>query len=371
MSQPPAIVILRALGLGDFLTGVPAYRALRAAYPDHAVILAAPPGLQALAALTGAIDGVLPTGELQPIRWHGPPPDIAVDLHGNGPASHDLVRSLGAAITIMYASAAEPDVTGPWWPEAEHEVLRWCRLLEWWGLRADPDALMLDRPAVRPLAPGAVLLHPGAASGSRRWPAARFAAVAKALTAAGEQVVISGSAAERPLARRVAQLAGLPSGSVIAGQTDISGLAATVAAARMVISNDTGVAHLAVAYGVPSVTLFGPVSPALWGPPAGSKRHLALWRGSGSRPGDPHGQRADPRLLRIGVADVLAAVDRLRQRGAAGRGATQVIRHPAADGPGPGSPIPRRATAPGQEHSWRRAHCAGTQPFPGFRDRRR
>ena len=67
-----------------------------------------------------------------------------------------------------------------------------------------------------------------------------------------------------------------------------------------------------MAYGVPSVTLFGPVSPALWGPPAGAARHLALWKGTGSRPGDPHGHRVDPRLLRIGVSDVLAAVERLR-----------------------------------------------------------
>ena len=89
---------------------------------------------------------------------------------------------------------------------------------------------------------------------------------------------------------------------MLAGRTGLAELAAIVAAASIVISNDTGVAHLAVAYGTPSVTLFGPVSPALYRTAAGSPRHLALWKGSGSRPGDAHGSRPDPRLLRIGSA---------------------------------------------------------------------
>ena len=204
------VVILRALGLGDFLTGVPAYRALRAAYPGHEIVLAAPGRFAALAGLTGAIDRVLPAGELQPIPWSGPPPDVAVDLHGNGPASHDLVRALDAKTTLMYASEADPDVAGPWWDDDEHEVDRWCRLLEWCGLATDRTALRLARPLLRPWVRGAAVIHPGAASGSRRWPAERFAAVARALAADGERVVITGSMAERPLAWQVARAANRP-----------------------------------------------------------------------------------------------------------------------------------------------------------------
>jgi ADP-heptose:LPS heptosyltransferase len=75
-----------------------------------------------------------------------------------------------------------------------------------------------------------------------------------------------------------------------------------------VLSADTGVAHLATALGRPSVVLFGPVSPAEWGPPAGP-RHLALWSG---RLGDPHSDRPDPGLLEIGTREVEAALDALR-----------------------------------------------------------
>jgi ADP-heptose:LPS heptosyltransferase len=303
--------MVRALGLGDFLTGVPAYRALRAAYPGYEIVLAAPPRFAALAALTGAVDRVLPTGELQPVPWPGPPPAVAADLHGNGPASHDLVRAVGAPVTMMYASPANPRVDGPWWAAEEHEVTRWCRLLGWWGIPADPGALRLAPPARPPRVSAAVVVHPGAASGSRRWPAARFADVARAMAALGLPVVITGNQVERALAEQVAQAAGLGREAVLAGRTGLAGLAAVVAAASMVISNDTGIAHLAVAYGIPSVTLFGPVSPALWGPPRDSPRHLALWKGTGTRPGDAHGTQPDPRLLRIEVGEVLEAAGRL------------------------------------------------------------
>ncbi|SEG65732.1 ADP-heptose:LPS heptosyltransferase [Thermomonospora echinospora] len=310
----PAILMLRALGLGDFLTGVPAYRALRAAYPEHETVLAAPSALAPLADLCGAIDRLLPTGELEPIGWHGPPPDVGVDLHGNGPASHQPVAATGARTLMMYASPTAPDAKGPWWDDDEHEVRRWCRLLEWWDVRTDPTALLLDPPAVPAPVEGAAVVHPGAASGSRRWPAERYAAVAEALAAEGERVVITGTEGERRLAQEVAERAGLPPESVLAGRAGLAELAALVSRARLVVSNDTGMAHLGFAYSRPSVTLYGPVSPALWGPPLGESRHAVLWHGSGGRPGDAWGAIPDPRLLRITVREVLDAARAVRHQ---------------------------------------------------------
>jgi ADP-heptose:LPS heptosyltransferase len=84
-----------------------------------------------------------------------------------------------------------------------------------------------------------------------------------------------------------------------------------VAAARVVVSGDTGVAHLATAYRRPSVVLFGPVSPALWGPPT-RPQHVVLWHGDGT--GDPWGAGLDPALARITVEEVTRALDGLLDR---------------------------------------------------------
>jgi ADP-heptose:LPS heptosyltransferase len=300
-------VVLRPLGLGDLLTGVPAIRAVRAAVPGHRLVLATTTALAPLASLIDAVDEVLPARELEPLDWSGPPPELAVDLHGKGPASHVVVADLRPDRLLTFDSPGYP---GPTWYPDEHEVRRWCRLVaEGLGVDADPDALDLAVPPVPSPAPaGVALVHPGAAFPSRRWPADRFAAVARHLAAAGLDVRVTGGPAEVPLAREVAEGAGLGEGAVLAGRTTTLELAAVVAGARVVVSGDTGMAHLATAYRRPSVVLFGPVSPALWGPPP-RQQHVVLWHGDGT--GDPWGTTLDPALDRITVAEVTIALDQL------------------------------------------------------------
>jgi ADP-heptose:LPS heptosyltransferase len=297
----PRAVALRALKLGDLLAGVPALRALRRALPDHELVLAAPASLEPLVDLSGVVDRLLPTDELAPVPWTGAPPDVAVDLHGNGRASTRLLEALRPGRLVAFA-----DPAGPGWRPDEHERSRWCRLVtESFGVTADPDDVLLARPERTPLVEGAVVVNAGADAASRRWPVERFGQVARHLARRGERVVLTGTAAEAETAYAVADAAGLPRGSVLAGQTDLVDLAALVASARLVVSGDTGVAHVASAYRTPSVLLFGPVPPAEWGPPAAGP-HTVLWHGSGR--GDPHGREIDPALLRIQVGEVVAAV---------------------------------------------------------------
>jgi ADP-heptose:LPS heptosyltransferase len=315
------VLLLRALGLGDFLTGVPAYRAVRRAFPRHRIVLAAPAGLADLVPLAGAIDELLPAAELEPVGWAGPPPDVAIDLHGRGPASHRLLAVLQPHRLITFGGRHGGGFAGPPWRAGEHEVARWCRLCSESGLPADPADLRLRAvpgpalpapAAALPPAPGGsgpTLVHPGAAAPSRRWPPERFAAVAGELARLGHHVVVTGSAAERPLALDVARRAGLPGRSVLAGRTSLAALAALTASARLVVSGDTGLAHLATAYARPSVVLFGPVPPAEWGPPA-DPRHQVLWAGGDGYRGDPHGRRTDPALAAVPVSDVLRATGR-------------------------------------------------------------
>ena len=285
--QAAGVLVLRALGLGDLLTGVPALRALRRGRPGERIVLAAPAGLAPLAALTGAVDAVLPQAGLdRPLATDRP--RLAVNLHGRGPQSTDLLRATRPGELWSYGE-------GPQWRDGEHEVDRWCRLLAHHGVPADPADLALERPAVASPAPGAVVLHPGAAAGARRWPVDRFAAVAVAL-GREHRVVATAGPSERDLAEAVGTEVLTP---------DLLELAALVADAALVVCGDTGVAHLATAYGTPSVLLFGPTPPAEWGPRSGP--HTVLWTGGR---GDPHGAHPDPGLLRISVADVLTAARR-------------------------------------------------------------
>jgi len=308
----PRVLVLRAIGLGDFLTGVPALRVLRRALPAHEIVLATPAVLGPLVALCEAVDAHLPTGELEPPAWSGPSPEVAVDLHGNGPASKRLLQALHPSRLIAFAGVGGDGrrVPGPAWEADEHETVRWCRLVaESLGERPTPEDLLLPPPQVPSPAPGAVIVHPGAASASRRWPPERFAAVARRLAAAGEDVRVTGSASETGLADRVRRAAGLPPDALLAGRTDLASLAAVVASARLLVAGDTGIAHLATAFGTASVLLFGPTPPHRWGP-GRSGPHTVLWHGHGS--GNPHGRSLDPALARITVTEVLrAAEDRL------------------------------------------------------------
>lgn len=310
----PRLLVLRALGLGDLLTAVPALRALRRAWPGETV-LAAPRWLEPTVRLTAAVDRLLPASAVdrevpERLDWPGPPPQIAVDLHGNGPLSRRLLLTARPGRLLAYAAPDGPAV----WREDEHERHRWCRLLASYGIPADPDDLRIPAPARPSPAPGATVVHPGAEAAARRWPAHRFAIVARGLTRDGHEVVVTAGPGEQSVAEEVADLAGLPQSRILAAPP-LDTLAALIAHARALVVGDTGPAHLATALGTPSVVLFGPVAPRLWGPPYGDPRHTAVWHpgpdDNNPRPGDAHGRRSDPRLLRVTPAEVLDAVARL------------------------------------------------------------
>jgi ADP-heptose:LPS heptosyltransferase len=310
----PVVLAYRALGLGDLLTGLPALRALSDAFPGHRRVLATPTWLAPLARLSGSVDSVVDCAPLQPLPGWLAPPDVAANLHGRGPQSHRVVLAARPRRTIAFACAGiEATTRGPRWRADEHEVVRWCRLLEESGIPADPSRLGLAAPdlPVDPALRDATIVHPGAGAPARRWPLARWAEIARRETACGRHVVITGSGRERDLAAEVARRAGLGTEVVLAGATDVMQLAALVAAGGRIVCGDTGVAHLATALGTPSVVLFGPTPPRWWGPPADRPQHVVLWSG---RTGDPHGPCPDAGLLAIGVEEVAAALDALAHR---------------------------------------------------------
>ena len=155
-----------------------------------------------------------------------------------------------------------------------------------------------------------MLIHPGAASASRRWPAERWRAVAEALIADGRRIVVTGSPAEAEIAAAVAD--GLDGAENRCGTLSLAALADAVGAAAVVLSADTGVAHLATALAVRSVVLFGPTPPAWWGPAVDADLHTVLWHGdpAGNERGDPHADELDARLATLTPPEVLSAARR-------------------------------------------------------------
>jgi ADP-heptose:LPS heptosyltransferase len=327
-----AVLALRALGLGDALTGVPALRGVRRRWPSARLVLAAPAGVGGWLRDLGLVDAVLPVTGLVPLapdalvaadRRHpealaGAGVAVAVNLHGDGVQSARSLRTLDPGEVVAFASAEHPG--GPLWDPAEHEVDRWCRLVRSAGGRcgredlALPEALRAGLPrgaasprGAAPVPAGTVVVHPGAASASRRWPAPRWAAVVAVLTAGGREVVVTGGPDETALAAEVAAAGARD----LSGRLSLAELAAVVGAAGLLLCGDTGVAHLATALRTPSVLLFGPTPPTRWGPAIDPDRHTVLWPAPPGHAGDPHGAAVDPALEAITVEDVLGAAERL------------------------------------------------------------
>ncbi|WP_040857922.1 glycosyltransferase family 9 protein [Nocardia niigatensis] len=305
------VLVLRARGLGDLLTVVPALRALRRARPGDHIALAAPHRLKPIVDLVASVDEMVPVHDTIGLRWDGEAPALAVNLD-NAEGIAELSRTKPQRL-LTYRNPAFPDLPGPQWKPEMHEVDRWCHLLESDGIAADRRNLGLVPPVATTSHRDAVVVHIGAGAPARRWPADRFAAVVRHLLVQDREVVVTGDESEREIALGVATRAGLSPARVLAGQQNLIELAATVAEAGLVVCGDTGVAHLATAFGTRTVLLFGPNPPSRSGPPPHLLgRHAVLWAGN---TGDPDADEIDPGLLKIGVPEVVNAVDKqLRKR---------------------------------------------------------
>lgn len=311
----PRLLVLRALGLGDLCTAIPALRGLRRAFPEHRLEVAMPARLAGFAHAYGQIPGGGPLIDvvhdhagIDPLPEALAGPEVAVNLHGRGPESHAILRALGPRQVLGFRDAASATL-GPAWDPREHEVLRWVRMLDAFDIPADPRDLHLHpppHPAPEHVA-GATLLHPGAASAARRWPEERWAQLAHAEQARGREVVLTGSGSELPACRRIAAAAGLAPGAVLAGRMRPTEFVAAIASCGRMVCGDTGPAHLATALGTPSVLLFGPTDPTGWGPSVPGP-HIVLWAG---RTGDPHATEPHVGLLQITVEEVCHALERL------------------------------------------------------------
>jgi heptosyltransferase-1 len=149
--------------------------------------------------------------------------------------------------------------------------------------------------------PAVVMLHPGAGWGAKRWPAARYGALASALKAQGYDVAVNRAPGEEQLADEVAVAS---SGAAVAVTMNLAELIAMTRRSVLAIGGDTGPLHLACAMGKPVVGIYGPTDPVRngpWGVPFRVLRHPESRR--------DHSRRSAPEagLLTIEPEEVLAA----------------------------------------------------------------
>lgn len=299
------IAVVRALhGLGDMLCAVPAIRALRAAHPAARIELIGLPSCRwMLDRFDGLLDTLVPFPGFPGIpEWpqsakglerfvtatRAQPFDLAIQMHGSGRFSNAFTSMLGAHETAGFYDSARTDRGGPAffpYPDQGSEVHRCLYLTAALECPSDDDRLAFpvidaDRDQLRRNAELALLggpfvcIHAGARDAARRWPPERFAAVGDALAARGFRIVLTGTSTERETADAVAAaMRAQPINA--AGETTLGGLAALLERASLLVSNDTGVSHLAAALRTPSVVVFLASDPDRWAP-LDLDRHRAL-----------------------------------------------------------------------------------------------
>ena len=313
MPLPRRVAMFRALQLGDLLCTVPALRALRGALPEAEITLVGLPWaggfVQRFSAYLDrfvAIPGWpgLPERPTEPAAipaflagMQAQQYDLVLQMHGSGGVTNPLAALFGGGRTAGYvepgAYAPDPELFMPY-PHGEHEVRTHLRLMEFLGIRghgeelefpvlpadaAELAAALGDQSLTRD---AYACLHPGARAASRRWPAERFAAVGDALAARGLRIVLTGSAEERTVTGAVARAMHTPPLD-LAGRTSLGALALLTRDAALVVTNDTGMSHIAASVHTPSVVLALAADPARWAP-LDQRRHRVVMHPVECRP---------------------------------------------------------------------------------------
>jgi ADP-heptose:LPS heptosyltransferase len=301
------IAVLRPLQFGDLMCAVPAFRALRAAYPeaditliglpwastfadrfhqyiDHLLEFPGFPGFPEQDPRIEEFPGFLEAAQKQNF-------DLALQMQGSGLLSNSIIAMLGAKLTAGFFLEGSfcPDAkTFIDYPVSEHEIWRHLKLLQHLGIPLRGDYLEFpifdpDLKSYRELqkefglaGKPYIVIHPGARDKARRWAPEKFAAVSDRLSEYGFRVVLTGTPDESAVTWAVIKKASIPVVD-LTGRTDYGTMAVLLSNASLLVSNDTGVSHLAAALEVPSVILFSGSEPERWGPLDQNLHRRVLW----------------------------------------------------------------------------------------------
>jgi ADP-heptose:LPS heptosyltransferase len=291
------IAVIRASALGDFIVTLPAFEALRAAYPDAEIILLGRPWqkeflIQGRTSIDRVI--VIPVkkgigaeseqqedaAELEQFfdTMQHEQFDLAMNFQGNGLSANPFMKRLHAKVTAGPIPHNEhndkPDRFHTFY-YYQSETIRYLDTVALIG--ASP--VMLE-PSLKVLPPDTeeaqalltsmtnkpfVVLHPVAMDKRRMWPLENYPALVNELKQRNVTIVFSGSPADQPVVEEIIAKAG---GGAIntCGQFSLGGLAALLSKAALVIGADTGPLHLARAVNTPTAGIYWAPNLINWGP---------------------------------------------------------------------------------------------------------
>jgi heptosyltransferase-2 len=287
------VVVRGTNWVGDSVMTVPALRALRRVLPEAHITLVIRPGAKGIFSETDFIDDVLvydrngPLSVLGQVReWKRRQFDLAV-LFQNAFEAALIPFLAGVPLRLGYATESrQPLLTHPLalpdWRSSKHEVFYYLYLVTaleqmLFGrsdvCESEPDAsirISESRKAaavelLRAYGVGAaepvVAICPGSInSRAKRWPAERFAALADRLIESQRKVLLIGSKDEIDVSDDVVrQMRNRP--VMLTGKTSLDQIIAVLDRADLIVTNDTGPAHIGAALGRPTIVIFGPTNP--------------------------------------------------------------------------------------------------------------
>jgi ADP-heptose:LPS heptosyltransferase len=291
LPQGARVAIVRLRSLGDCVLTTPAIGLLKRARPDLTIGVVVEERFQAVFEGNPAVNQILPPAWPAVRQWR---PTLCVNLHG-GTRSQWITALSGAPWRAGFAHHNTTLAYNIKIPRAQKilRVQRTVHTAEHMAsaffalgvpLQEVPRAQLF---AGEPLQKGKyAVLHPFASAPDKEWRAERFCEVARYLSLWNIKPVFLAGPHDNVAAFREHQIV----------QGSLNDAKALLSKAAVFIGNDSGPAHVAAAFGTPSVVLFGSSNPAIWGP----------WQTEAEIVVAPEG------LKQVSVSRVIAAVERLR-----------------------------------------------------------
>lgn len=290
------IAVVRIRSMGDCILTTPALSILKRALPDAAIAVVVEERFRALFEGNPDVSEILGPDWRALRKWRA---DLCLNLHGGG-SSARITALAGARFRAGFAHFRYSWIYNVRIPRAQeilgverkvHTAEHLASAMFYLGAPPVeiPRARLFAARAEMPARPYAVI-HPVAATGEKTWPAERFAEVARYVERSLElePVLIGGPGEDLAAFRGWRTVAGAP----------LAEIKSLIAGASLFLGNDSGPAHMAAAFGIPVVVIFGPSDREVWAP---WRTPAEVLTGSGG-------------IEAVSVREVTDALERLRVR---------------------------------------------------------